>query len=234
MSSVSSSAFSIVCLALSASLAQAQDLSRYRDFQLGMTLAAVAQQARLTPSAARLLHQRPQLIQELDWLPQQQQRASAAEGEAVRLVRFMFYDGRLYRITVGYDRERVEGLTADDFVQAISISYGPAVLPSTEIGGPASRQDAISSLGTEGTVTAQWDDPEHSITLVRSKYPSAFELQLVLRRPDRLASAATLASTRLNLLEAPQLEVDRLKKQADDTRAKTEKARVVNKQIFRF
>jgi len=234
MSSVSTSAFSIVCLALSASLAQAQDLSRYRDFQLGMTLAAVAQEARLTPSSARLLHQRPQLIQELDWLPQQQQRAGVAEAEAVRLVRFLFYDGRLYRITVGYDRERVEGLTADDFVQAISTSYGLAVLPSTEIGGTASRQGAISSLGTDGTVTAQWEDLQYSISLVRSKYPSAFELQLVARRPDLLASAAILASTRLNLLEAPQLEIDRLKKQADDNRAKTEKARGVNKQLFRF
>ena len=41
-------------------------------------------------------------------------------------------------------------------------------------------------------------------------------------------------STRLELLEAPQLEIDRRQKLAADDRAKTEKAREANKLLFRF
>lgn len=234
MFSVRSLALSVLCLVLSASSIQAQDLSRYRGFQFGMTLAAVAQQARLTPAVARLLHQRPQLIQELDWLPQQQQQAGAAGSEAVRVVRFTFYDGRLYRISVGYDRDRVEGLTAEDFVQAISTSYGLAILASTQIGvaPPPAYEDL--SLGSDRTVAAQWEDLQYSVSLVHTSYPSAFELLILAREPDRLARAATLASTQLDLLEAPQLEINRQQKQADEDRAKAEKARRVNKLVFRF
>lgn len=233
MFNVRSVGLSALCLALSASFAQSQDLSQYRGFQFGMTLAAVAQQARVTPSAARLLHQRPQLIQELDWLPQLQQAAGAAESEAVRMVRFTFYDGRLYRISVGYDRHRVEGLTAEDFVNAISTSYGLAILASTQIGlAPTAAEDP--GLSTDRTVAAQWEDLQYSVSLVHTNYPSAFELLLLARQPEELARAATLASIRLDQLEAPQLEITRQRNQAEEDRVKAEKARGVNKLVFRF
>ena len=51
----------IVCIA-------GQDLSSYRGFQLGMSLDAVAQQTGIV-SEARVVHQRPELIQELTWEP---------------------------------------------------------------------------------------------------------------------------------------------------------------------
>jgi hypothetical protein len=234
MFSLRSLALSVVCLTLSASSILGQDLSRYREFQFGMTLAAVAQQARLTPTAARLLHQRPQLIQELDWFPQPQPPSRAAESEAVRLVRFTFFDGRLYRITVAYDRSRVEGLTFEDFVQAISASYGPAILASTQLGGATPPQEGDLSLDGDHTIAAQWADPQFSVTLLHTTYPSAFELQLVARQPELLAREATLASTRLDLLEAPQLEIDRRQQRADEERVKAETARSVNKPLFRF
>ena len=61
-------AMSIACVVISSSVISAQDLSRYREFQLGMSLVAVAQQAGIT-AEARLLHQRPEVIQELTWQP---------------------------------------------------------------------------------------------------------------------------------------------------------------------
>ena len=158
MYSLRSLALSLVGLALSASLVQAQDLSRYREFQLGMTVAAVTEQARLVPAAVRLVHERPQVIQELDWLPQQQRRAGAAESEAVRRVRFRFCDGFLYRITVESDRNRIEGLTAEDFVQAISASYGLPILSSSPIGGALPRGGEGLGLASDRTVAAQWED----------------------------------------------------------------------------
>jgi hypothetical protein len=225
---------SIVCLALSPSLLQAQDLSRYRGFQLGMTVAAVAQQGQLAPGAVRLVHQRPQLIQELDWLPQLLQQPGPAESEAARVVHFTFYDGRLYRIAVEYDRSRVEGLTAEDFVQAISTSYGLPILASTQVGRARPPAEVDLSLAGDRTIRAQWEDAQYSVSLVQTRYPSTFELLLVARQPDQLAQAAILASTRLDLLEAPQRETDRRRKQADEDLAKAQKARAANKPVFRF
>jgi len=232
MISPRSLALSVACLALSATLVQAQDLSRYREFRLGMTLAAVSQQTGLPVSMARDIHQRPQLIQQLEWQPQR--AAAAPEAEAVRTVRFSFYDDHLYQITVAYDRDRIEGLTADDLVEAISTAYGPATLASTQIGVALLPlyEDRIS--GTDRTVIAQWEDSQYSVSLVRTSYPSAFGLVLLAQQPDRLARAATAEAVRLDVLEAPQREIDRQQKQADVDRAKADKARGVNKPVFRF
>jgi hypothetical protein len=42
-------------------------LSRYGEFQIGMDLPAVAKQANRKPSEAKVIHQRPAVIQELQW-----------------------------------------------------------------------------------------------------------------------------------------------------------------------
>ena len=110
-------ALSIGWLAVSSSVISAQDLSKYRDFQLGTSLAAVAQQAGIVPDA-RVLHQRPQLIQELMWQPPHN-LGSSTSGDSVRKVLFSFYNGELFRIVVNYDWDKTEGLTVDDMVEAI-------------------------------------------------------------------------------------------------------------------
>jgi hypothetical protein len=229
---IRSLALSLLCLVLSGPMVDAQDLSAYRGFSLGMTLAAAAQQARLPVTAARVLYQRPQLVQELEWQPQAQ--AGAAQPEAVKTVRFTFYDGRLYKITVVYDRNRIEGLTAGDFVEAMAASYGPPILASTQVGVavPAAYMDY--NLGSELTVAAEWEDSQYSVRLVQSRYPAAFGLVLLSTEPDRRARAAAAASARLDTLEAPQREATRLQTQADEERARAVKARSANKPVFRF
>ena len=52
---------------LSAPLMWGQDLSRYREFQFGMNLESLAKQTNVKPSEAKMLHQRPAMIQELWW-----------------------------------------------------------------------------------------------------------------------------------------------------------------------
>src|SRR6266568_526477 len=54
---------------VSAPLIDTPDLSRYREFQFGMNLLAIAKQADRQPSEARVIHQRPAVIQELEWRP---------------------------------------------------------------------------------------------------------------------------------------------------------------------
>src|SRR5579872_3205535 len=100
------------------------NLSQYRDFQFGTDLPTVAKQVGASPSQARLICRRPALIQELEWWPQALGPSSAAES--VQKVVFSFYDGELFKIAISYDPHEIQGLTADDFIEAISVSYGRA------------------------------------------------------------------------------------------------------------
>ena len=144
-------ALCIAVILLSATVTSAQDLSRYRDYQLGMSLAAVAKQAGLKPSDARVLHQRPDLIQELEW--SQDVSGFPAERDTVRRILFSFHGGQLFRIAVSYNWDRTEGMTADDMIEAISGRYGLATLPATEFGG------SDRAPGTTGDkVVAHWED----------------------------------------------------------------------------
>ena len=79
------------------------DLSKYREFQFGMNLSAVAKQAEIEPSEARVLHQRPMVIQELQWRPQGS-FTSLPQADPVKEVLFSFCNGELFRMVVNYDR----------------------------------------------------------------------------------------------------------------------------------
>ena len=93
------------------------DLSKYRNFQLGTDLPTVAKQVGVNPSQAKVIHRRPVLIQELEWRPQP--LGSFSKTESAQEVVFSFYEGELFRVAISYDRYATEGLTADDFIEAI-------------------------------------------------------------------------------------------------------------------
>lgn len=78
--------------------ALAADLSKYRHFQLGTDLPAIAKQVGASPSQAKVVHRRPALIQELEWRPQG--LGPSSKTEAVQEVVFSFYDGALFRIAI--------------------------------------------------------------------------------------------------------------------------------------
>lgn len=81
-------------IALAALAVNAQDLSSYRDFKLGGGLAAIAKQVRMKPAAARTIHQRPAVIQELDWQAPISY-GSAPRTDSVKGILFSFYNGEL-------------------------------------------------------------------------------------------------------------------------------------------
>ena len=56
------------------------DLSKYRGFQFGADLAAVARQAGVDPSQVKVIHSRPALIQELEWHPRSPGVSSMSES----------------------------------------------------------------------------------------------------------------------------------------------------------
>jgi hypothetical protein len=201
------------------------DLSNYRNFRFGTDLSTVVKQARANPAQAKVIHRRPALIEELEWRPQPLDASS--QTEPAKQVVFSFYDGALFRVVVDYDRYETEGLTADDFVDAISAMYGPA----TKLSPPA--KVASGSYGDQQEILAQWQDPEYRFDLIRFSYGPTFRLVGVMKRLEGPAQAATFEAKRLDDQEAPQREAARLASEEEAAQTKLEKARLVNKPKFR-
>jgi hypothetical protein len=199
------------------------DLSKYRGFQFGAGLPEVAKQAEVDLSQVKVVHSRPALMQELEWRPQN--RGAASQTEAVKSVTFSFYAGELFRIEVDYDRYETEGMTADDFVEAVSAKYGTATRP----GAPAK---VAQSYDAE-EIIAQWQDPQYRFELVRYSYGSTFKLVGISKKLEESAHAADLEAKRLDEKEAPQRDAARLASEAGAAKAKLDNARLVNKSKFR-
>jgi len=202
------------------------DFSRYRSFRIGTDLATIAGQARMDPFQAKVVHRRPALLQELAWRPQP--LGPSTQAEAVSEVVFSFYNGKLYRLVVNYDRSKTEGLTAEDLIAAISATYGPATRGAAEIVLP-------SIYGDNETleILARWEDAEYSFNLVRFSHQPSFTLAAVSKRLDVLARAAVIEAVRLDAQEAPQREIALQDRQAEENRVQLEKARLANRADFR-
>jgi len=213
---------------VSAPLSYPRDLSRYREFQFGMDLLAVAKQANVEPSEARVVHQRPALIQELEWRPQRALGPSS-EADPVKEVLFSFYNGELFRVLVNYDQSKTEGLTDEDMVEAISAQYGIATKPTAKI----ILFSSFHIYNDSEKVIARWEDTQYSFNLFRSSYQPTFGLLVFSKRLDRSAVAAIAEAIRLDDQEAPQREIERQRKQEEESRAAQEKARPANKGNFR-
>lgn len=206
-------------------LLHAGDLSGYRGFRFDMNLLAVAKQAGVEPSEAKVIHQRPGVIQELLWHPQRFPGTSH-DADSVKDVQFSFYNGELFQMVVNYDRYRTEGLTVEDLVAAISARYGTATTPDAEIIFPSLFHETVKVL-------ARWEDSQYSLSLARSSYQPGFGMVVLSKRLDALAQAAILEAIRLDKQEAPQREIDRNKRQDDEKRVQQERARGANKPGFR-
>jgi hypothetical protein len=227
MISTRSLVISISLAVLSMPLIYAQDLSKYREFQLGMNLLAVAKKADVKPSEARVIYQRPAVIQELEWRPQSSY-SSSAQRDPVKEVLFSFYNGELYRIVINYDQDRTEGLTDEDMIEGISAKYGTPTTPVAKIISSSSSQVYSDSE----KVLARWEDSQYSFNLFRFSYGSTFGLLIFSKRLEALAQVAIIKAIRLNDQEAPQREIERQKKQDEEKRAAGQKVRPVNKANF--
>jgi hypothetical protein len=206
-----------------------QGLSQYRNFELGSDVASVKALADIASFEARTVHQRPAVLQDLEWRPSQWIPGStAASTDPVEQLLFSFYNDQLFRVVVDYDHDRTEGMTGADMIEAISAVYGTP-LPRT------SRVAGTSRLETEsGSAVARWGDPKHAVVLYQSSsYGAAFRLVVTDIRLENLARQAEAQAVRLDAQEAPAREIARLRKERDDERAAAAKARATNKDVFR-
>lgn len=206
----------------------AQDLSRYRDFTLGSTIAAVAKINGARPDEIKVLHQRPAVIQEMRWRPRPRYSDASMKADAVREVVFSFYDDQLFMIAVDYDRQGTEGLTDGDLIESMTATYGAPALRTTNF-ATGTRAAATDS----DAVIARWLGPESSLTLVRGTYPTSVRLVVALTRLEALAQTASAVSIQQDAQEAPQRELDRQKRVVEAGRVALDKARTANKLSFK-
>jgi hypothetical protein len=221
---VAASAFILATIGL-----QAQDLAHYRDFQLGNTVASVLKSSGVTADDVRSIRQRPAKIQELRWRPAEHYNDRMMPTEPVREVVFSFYNDQLFRMVIDYDRQRTEGLTDADLIDSISTRYGLPVLQATSL-----QTNAPQRVPADGeAVVARWSDADTSLTLVRGTYPTTLRLIITRKSTETLAQNAAAEADRLDRAEAPQREIERATKMTEDNRAAGEKARVINKPLFK-
>ncbi len=219
----------ILCSGLGTPMLHAADFASYRGLKFGMDLTAAAAQSGTKVADARTAHQRPALIQELDWRPRPivtlNSKDDAVSVDPVKEGLLSFYNGQLFRIVVTYDRYRVEGMTAQDMIEGISTAYGTPTKPAVEI-------PYHSNYGEVAIVLARWEDPEYSYNLVRTGDRASFSLVLYSKRLDALAQTAIVQAVRQEALDAPQRAIEKQKQRDDDESQLLEKARSTNKPNF--
>jgi hypothetical protein len=218
----------IVCLARGV---EGQNLSQYRNFALGSDVASVSALAGVDPTEAKTIHQRPAVLQDLEWRPSRWVAGSTISSvDPVEQVRFSFYNDQLFRVVVDYGHERTEGMTGTDMIEGISSIYGAPLARSSRVAGlPVSQVETES-----GSLVARWGDSEHRVALYQtSSYGAAYRLIVADVRLDGLARKAGTQAGRLDDQEGPAREIARLKKERDDARVAAAKARAANKGVFR-
>jgi len=223
MKIIRNSILSIAALLVTTSLLAAQELSKYRGISIGEKLPTVLKQTDQRQADVRSLHQSPALIQELNWWPPML-TGSAYQADNVRQIVFSFQNGELYKMSVSYERNAVEGLTEADMVKSFSGKYGTPITPAAETHTrPTTLQES------DDKVIATWEDAQFSFNLMRTSFPNGFGLLIYSKKANADAEREVLEAVKLEVQQGPQMEADHQKKVADDL----ESARQKNLKSFR-
>ena len=164
----------------------AQGSAGYRDFEFGMSVASVAEQAQVEPSTARTTYTTPNLIQVLQW-NSPGYFSSSAESDPVRSIQFNFYDDQLFKIIATYGRRELQGMTTEDLIEGISRVYGE---PST----PNETVVITTSAGYEDRqkILAQWEGSDGIFDLYKSSLGGEFGLVGYSEKLDALVQKVGL------------------------------------------
>jgi hypothetical protein len=194
-----------------------QDLSKYRTFSFGMTLADIAKQTDAKPTDATVVYELPALIEELTWRPRQPINSSGP-AEPVQKILFSFYNGALYRMLVTYDSSATAGLTDEDMIGVVSAKYGTATRPVAEVNFPTEP-----SYRKSERVVARWEDSQYSFNLLRSYWSNAFEIVMFAKHMDAQAGISIAESVKLEQQQVPQKAAARVTKEAEDLELERQK-----------
>ena len=212
----------VICIVLLSPLGSAQNLLKYRDFQFGMNVEAVLKQTKMDASSAKTAFSVPDLIQTVRW-DREGYFSAPGEIDPVRSLRFDFYNNQLFKIVATYSARRLEGITASDLIESISKVYGAASTPEETI-----IVSAYTGYEDRQKVLARWDNEEVTYSLFQSSTGGEFGLVGSSKKLDGSALLSIREAQRLDVLAAPQREIERRQKLAEEWRAQEEKARSVN------
>jgi len=129
---------------------------------------------------------------------------------------------------ISYAQERTEGLTQAEIVRVISATYGAAVRSPGK--APVSLPSADVS---SNRLVARWENPQYSVSLVRSSGDSSFGMLLLSKALNSKARTASAEGARIEERDAPQKQLALLKQQDDDERAAQAKTKLANQGAFR-
>jgi len=206
---------------LAVPMLHAQDLSKYRVFSLGSSLATVLKHTDQKIEDVKLIHASPALIQDLTWWPPSLP-GMPYRADTVEQIQFSFCNSALYKIAVTYDRSSTEGLTREDLVKSLSLKYGPAVIV-TAVADTATKEQ----YDAREEPIASWEDSQSFVNLVGSGFSGGFNLLIASKRLNAEAELALAEAARLDKQQGPQREADRQKKEIDDlelTRQRNQKS----------
>jgi hypothetical protein len=216
---------SAACVVLAVWTASAAELSRYREFELGSSVAAVTAVTLSAERDLKILHNRPALLQEVTWQPRYMTGPPVADRNSIGEIVFSFVDDRLFKMTVVYERGRTTGLTNADMIAALTELYG---VPTGKAAPPRATADALDTA----VVIAEWRREDTHMSLRRGRYNESFSLVITSVSLDAIARKAQASALVMDVREAPAREAALLKKRADEQRQVEEQTRTANKKVF--
>lgn len=203
----------------------AADPGTYRQFTLGASTADVIARTGATQQDVKMLYERPALLAELSWRPPY--ASNPTDRNSVAGIVFSFIDNQLFKMVIGYDRNRTEGLTKEDMIGSLTAMYRPrSTAPA--LAPPRSANDGFDA----STVVANWRQGDTSVALQQSLY-GGYGLVILSVRLETLARKAQATAVTMEAREAPAREAARAKAQADAEKAAAEKTRTTNKATFK-
>jgi hypothetical protein len=214
----------VLVSALSVMTSAAATAQDYREFRLGSTLAEVSAITKSSATDIKVTHQRPALLQTIEWRPRYTAGRTVPDTDPVREITFSFIDDKLFMIAASYEPRLVVGLTDADFIAAVSATYGqPMASPTRPRAADLSEPDA--------QVIAAWDEEEVQVRLIRTQF-YGYRLVVSSTTLEIAARAATAAAVVTDRQEAPARDAARRTAEIAAARAADEKARDENKAGF--
>ena len=218
---------SAACMVLAASTVSSAELSRYREFEIGASVAAVTT---VTQNAARDLktvHSRPALLQQLEWRPRYMTGAPRTDRDSIGELVFSFVNDQLFKMSIAYAQDRTSGLTNEDMIGSLTAVYGAPSSPSLR-----PRPSTSAAALDAPVVIAEWRQSDTTVVLQRKQYNESFFLVITSLSLDTIARQAQATAVVMDEREAPAREAAILKKRADDERQAAELTRSTNKKVF--
>jgi hypothetical protein len=219
---------SAACIVLAVSTVSSAELSRYREFELGASVATVTAVTQNSARDLKTVHSRPALLQQLEWRPRYMPGAPQTDRDSIGEIVFSFVDDQLFKMSIAYAQDRTVGLTNEDMIGSLTAVYGAPASPSRR-----PRPSTSAAPLDSPVVIAEWRQSDTTVVLQRKQYNESFLLVITSLPLDIVARKAQATAVVMDQREAPAREAALLKKRADDEKVAAETTRATNKKAFR-